>query len=67
MLPKVKLTHFEAYTFISKLPQERIEIMNRSIINENIGSVIKKKNSQQRKAHNEMASVINSTKYIKKS
>ena len=49
MLPKVKLTHFEAYTFISKLPQERIEIMNRSIINENIGSVIKKKTPNREK------------------
>ena len=48
---------------LSQLTQERIEIMDRSITSEDIGAVIKK-TSQQRKAHNEMASLVNSTKYI---
>ena len=51
----------------SRLNQEELENMNRLITSNEIESAIKKKNSQQTKVQDQMASEVNSTKYLQKS
>ena len=51
---------------LPKLNQEEIENLNRLITSNEIESVIKK-NSQQTKDQDQMASQVNSTKHLKKS
>ena len=52
---------------LPRLNQEEIEIMNNTITNTEIDTMIKKKISQKTKAQDQMASQENSTKHLEKS